>query len=183
MNKQRFNLSERFNNKGYGFKGGAASKIDGIDQFGNLITGADILDVEYERTSKTTWATKYFEVDMDVDAFYRVVDKDYVYIYAIQNKEYKIYDLSIRKEKAEIMEIMTNTLGVTTVEITEENADIIATETGDTYSLKMVKFSYDILGDIKTIDGRKYNSTTKEWIIGKDQKDNLIKLGYKIYFK
>lgn len=183
MNKQRFNLSERFNNKGYGFKGGAASQITAIDQFGNLITGADILEVEYEKTSSTTWATKFFEVDIDVDAFYKVIDKDYVYVYAIQDKEYKIYDLSIRSEKAKIFEIMENTLGVTTVEITAENADIIATETEDTYSLKMVKFSYDTLADIKTIDGRKYNSATKEWIIPKDQKDNLLKLGYKIYFK
>ena len=183
MNKQRFELSQRFNNKYYGFKGGAADVITGIDQFGKLILGRDILDVEYERTSSTTWATKYFEVDMDTDGFYRVEDRDRVYIYEIKNKDYKVYALGNRDERAEIFEIMENTLGVTNVEITEDNADIIATESEDVYSLKMVKFSYDTLNDIKTIDGRKYNPTTKEWIISKEQKENLIKLGYKIFFK
>lgn len=183
MNKQRFELTERFNNKYYGFRGGAADVITGIDQFGKLILGDDILDIEYERTSRTTWATKYFEVDMDVDGFYRVEDRDRVYIYAIRNKDYKIYALSNVDERDEIFEIIKNALGVTNVEITENNADIIATESEDVYSLKMTKFSYDTLADIKTIDGRKYNPTNKEWIISKEQKESLLELGYKVFFK
>ena len=183
MNKQRFELTERFNNKYYGFRGGGADVITGIDQYGKLILGRDILDVEYERTSKTTWATKYFEVDMDTDGFYRVEDRDRVYIYEIKNKDYKVYALGNRDERDEIFEIIKNTFGVTNVEITEENADIIATESDDVYSLKMVKFSYDTLADIKTLEGRKYNPVNKEWIISKEQKESLLGLGYKIFFK
>lgn len=182
MTKKRFELTQRFNNKFYGFKGGEAYEIKGIDQFGKLILGKDILDIEYENTSKTTWATKYFEVDMSIDAFYKVVDKNEGYIYQIENGEYKIFATYKKAERAEIFEIMKDKLGITNLDITEDNAEIVATVSEDTYSLRMTKFSYDILADIKGLTGRKYNPINKEWIVSKEYKEEIDSLGLKIFY-
>lgn len=183
MNIKRFDLTQRFNSRYYGLGGGSAREIKGIDQYDKLIFGATILEVEYERTSKTTWATKYFEIDMDVNGFYQIEDREQLYIYEVKDGDVEITAIYNENDRAKMFEKIKNVLGITVVEVTEDNAEIIATELENTYSLKMTTFSYDVLDDIKSIEGRKYDPANKEWIITKEQKESLLNLNYKVFFK
>ena len=182
MNKKIITLEQNFNNKYYGLKGGAANPILGVDQFGKMILSESILQTKYNKSTRTLWATKYFEVDMDNDGFYKVIDKDVEYVFEVKNGEIIEHKLTTNN-KIEICNKIKQMLGEVEVEITEKNADIVATETEDSYRLKMPVFSWKVLADIKTIEGRKYDPSSKEWIITKEQKDSLIELGYTIIFK